>query len=145
MYLMYTYHFGLEAGKKMIQSQRYIYDIAEPPSNRFAWLYHECVVGDFVIKRCATKLESPVRVGVIHWSTKSLLKRLPIVLLVIGSGWIRRECSSDGFRDRGRRRNVGTLSMKAILISCIFDGDGSTVRCRIRKSALDHLSRFIWI
>lgn len=85
------------------------------------------------------KLESSEWIGVVRRSAESLLEGLTIVFLVIGSGRIRRERSSDGFRDGGWRGNVGTLSMKTVLISRILDGDGGSVGCLIRIAALDHL------
>jgi len=75
------------------------------------------------------KLESSERIGVVRRCAESLLEGLlPVVLLVVGSGWVRRERSSDGFRDGGRRGNMGTLGVKTVLVGRILDGDGGSVR-----------------
>jgi len=89
------------------------------------------------------KLESPEWISIVCRSAESLLEGLPVVLLVIGSRRICRECSSNSFRDRGRRGNMGTLSMKTVLIGRILDGDGGSVRRVIRKATLNYLCELI--
>lgn len=93
------------------------------------------------------KLESPEWIGIVRRSAESLLEGpvvlLPVVLLVIGPRWIRRECSSDGFRNRRWRGNMGTLGTKTVLISRVLDSDGGSVGRLIRITALDHLYELI--